>query len=113
MNWWQRCGVVGLFFAFLFQMVFIALYALRPWWASYVGRALMSKSFVIGTALLLSIINTFAILPDRIHYPLSALVSWMLAMTIFYQLTALARTPRNYLGDSVDAPRQDSLDPLE
>lgn len=88
---WQRWALVALAFAAVGQASFVVIYARRPWWRHFVGRALLLKSASLLLILWLSLINSFVAYPGQ--EPIAAGVLWLTGLAIWYQVAAISRTP--------------------
>jgi hypothetical protein len=84
-------GLLGLGVAVALQWPFVALFATGgPWWADFVGRAIMSKSAVIAVALSSSLFHALA--PPYPHeLAVRVTIAWLIAVVVAYQLYALLR----------------------
>ena len=89
---WEKAAVDALWWASIAQGGFVAVYATRPWWRSRVGRALMLKSFSLGLALWLTLVNTYRTYPGELA--IGACVMALIAVACTYQLVAMVTTPK-------------------
>ena len=74
------------------QTLFICLYAFRPWWRAFVGRALFTKSLALAVLFDVAILNRY------LDYPHEDVVfEWsffVVVVGITLQLAALVREIR-------------------
>lgn len=84
---WVDAGLTALWVAALGQTGFVLLYATRPWWRHFVGRALFFKSATLAAVLWLTIVNHYLVY--RYQLQVSVMLTWAVAVAICYQFTAL------------------------
>lgn len=59
MSTWIQIGLWALVVAATFQTLFVLVYATRPWYTHYVGRALFAKSSALCVTLWVVVANDF------------------------------------------------------
>lgn len=89
----ERWVLVAVIVAAVAQTLFIGVYATRPWWRVRVGRALMLKSASLCLLLLASVVDTFFVYAHQRE--VSAVIIFVVAAAIVYQLVALVLSPRH------------------
>lgn len=84
---WMSIGLRAIDIAAILQTVFVALYATRPWWRHFVGRALFLKSLAFMVVLDLSVVGRYWTYPYQLQ--VAAIVLCLVAAAIAYQTGAL------------------------
>lgn len=97
------------------QVLFVATWALLPWWKEWVGRALMMKASTLGLLLLMTITNTMFMLRG-IRYPgidvVTAFGYVLVTMGVWAQPLALAHEIRRGNLAEILRARGESQEPL-
>jgi hypothetical protein len=89
LDFWERWTLVMLAVAAVGQVLFVAKYLTRRWFAYRVGRALMGKSASLAAVLVLTVIGYFYAFPE----PVWAGVTTAIAVFIVYQTHVLWTSP--------------------
>ena len=88
---WEFWGLLGLGVAVVAQTAFVGLYALGRWWPHFVGRALMTKSFVLAVVLGWTLGKNFVPVDPAVEQHIGVVMVWLIAAAIVYQFSALVR----------------------
>ena len=86
---WVHAAEVALVAAAIGQTCFVGLYATRPFWRHFVGRALMMKSASLALVLWVSVANIWLTYPYQLQ--VSACLTMLIAAAIWFQFVALVR----------------------
>lgn len=88
----MNAGLAALWVATVFQVLFVALYATRPWWRHFVGRALFTKSLTLSVLLAVTLGNHYLVY--RYQLQVSVVLLWLVAAAIVGQTGALVKQIR-------------------
>lgn len=84
---WGAVAVGALWVATVGQTVFVVVYACRPWWRHFVGRALFTKSVSLAAVLWATLLPRYWDYPFRLQ--VMAVLTGVVAAAILAQTVAL------------------------